>query len=62
MSSGRFSRAYVAAAVIALNVVALLVVLNLAAAAYFAVKDRVRPGNPAVAHARTYGITLETLG
>src|SRR5687767_4267277 len=62
MPPARLRSGYVAAAVIFLNVALLFVIMNLLAAAYFALKDRFRPGNPAVAHARTYGISLETLG
>src|SRR5438132_9965210 len=61
MTAGRTRRAYVDAAVIVLNVMVLFVVLNLLAAAYLALKERLRPGNPALAHARTYGISLEAL-
>jgi len=62
MPPARLRRGYAAAAVIFLNVTVLFVVVNLLAAAYFALKDRFRPGNPAIAHARTYGISMEALG
>ena len=57
----RLRRTYAAVAVMALNAVVLFVAINLLAAVYFSVKERVRPSNFIVPFTQGYGISIDSL-
>ena len=59
--AARIRHTYVVVATIVLTTAVLFAGLNVFAVAYFAFREKFRPGNTAVAHARNYGISIEAL-